>query len=66
MPQNHVLFKGKLQLQWSLWGIEDFFFFFPLSLFFLPPAQPEKGKPLAVRRIFFYFLLLWKEILLPF
>ena len=53
MPQNHVLFKGKLQLQWSLWGIEDFFFS-PLSLFFFPPAPTEKGKPLALR-IFFYF-----------
>ena len=31
-------FKGKLQLQWSLWGIEDFFFSPSLS-FFSPQLQ---------------------------
>lgn len=53
MPQNHALFKGKLQVQWSLLGIED-------SLSF-SPAQTEKGKPLPLRKIFSYFLLFKKE-----
>lgn len=55
MPQNHVLFKGKLQLQWSLWGIEDFFFFSPSLSFFSPQLNLRRESLLLSEEYFSTF-----------
>lgn len=59
MPQNHALFKGKLQVRWSLLGIEERLFF--SLFFFFPQLKLRRETSFSEKDLFLFPSILEKK-----